>query len=124
MSALARSHLRNAAGARHRVKVAIERIVERRHRLTAFARRRGLPRAVGCPAKLVPGTLDDVLRIEAGAVCRLARWRVLFLSTGEQSLSDKMAEANRGTHAGQETRFIDIPADARAGMGALSRQLN
>lgn len=46
-----------------------------------------------------------------------ARWLVLFLSTGEQSLADKMAEANRKTNAGQEARFIDLVADAETGLG-------
>ena len=52
-----------------------------------------------------------------GSGRRPARWRVLFLSTGEQSLADKMAEAGRLAHAGQEVRFIDIPADAGSGLG-------
>jgi putative DNA primase/helicase len=44
-------------------------------------------------------------------------WRLLFLSTGELSLADKMAEAGRKTRAGQEVRLLDVPADAGAGMG-------
>jgi putative DNA primase/helicase len=46
-----------------------------------------------------------------------AKWRVTVLSTGEQSLADRMAEAGRAPLAGQEVRFIDIPADAGAGLG-------
>lgn len=45
------------------------------------------------------------------------RFRVLFLSTGEVSLSDKMAEAGRVTKAGQEIRLVDVPADAGVGFG-------
>lgn len=45
------------------------------------------------------------------------QWRVLFLSTGEVSLADKMAEAGRRVRAGQEVRLADIPADAGAGLG-------
>jgi len=46
-----------------------------------------------------------------------ARWRTLLLSSGEQSLADKMAEADRTMHAGQEARLIDILADSGDGMG-------
>ena len=38
-------------------------------------------------------------------------WRLLFLSSGEISLSDHMTAAGKKTHAGQETRLVDIPAD-------------
>lgn len=48
-----------------------------------------------------------------------ASWRVLFLSSGEVSLADKLAEDGRGRRAaaGQEVRIVDIPADAGAGFG-------
>ncbi|MFZ2828698.1 DUF927 domain-containing protein [Hydrogenophaga sp.] len=49
---------------------------------------------------------------------RLA-WRLLFLSSGEKSLSDHMQEVGKRTKAGQETRMADIPADAGKGMGAF-----
>ncbi len=48
-----------------------------------------------------------------------AEWRLLFLSSGEISLADKIAEDGRGRRiaAGQEVRIVDISADAGAGMG-------
>ena len=46
-----------------------------------------------------------------------ARWRVLFISTGEIGLADKNAEAKKVTKAGQEIRIIDVDADAGAGFG-------
>jgi uncharacterized protein (DUF927 family) len=48
-----------------------------------------------------------------------AEWRVLFLSSGEVSLADKIAEDGRGRRAaaGQQVRIIDIPADAGCGLG-------
>lgn len=46
-------------------------------------------------------------------------WRLLFLSAGELSLSDHMAEGQKRTRTGQETRMADICADAGAGMGAF-----
>ncbi|MEW6262169.1 MAG: DUF927 domain-containing protein [Thermodesulfobacteriota bacterium] len=44
-------------------------------------------------------------------------WRVLFLSTGEMSLADKLTEAGLRTRAGQEVRVLDLPADADQNLG-------
>ncbi len=41
---------------------------------------------------------------------KVASWKVLFLSTGEISLSDHMVEAGKRAKAGQEVRMVDIPA--------------
>jgi uncharacterized protein (DUF927 family) len=46
-------------------------------------------------------------------------WRVLFLSTGERTLADVLAECGKRPEAGQEVRMVDLPADAGAGMGAF-----
>lgn len=45
------------------------------------------------------------------------RWRVMFLTSGEVSLAEHMAEAGKETKNGQEVRLLDIAADAGAGMG-------
>jgi len=44
---------------------------------------------------------------------KAARWRSLFLSTGEIGLADKIAEDLRGRRqtAGQQVRVIDLPSD-------------
>jgi putative DNA primase/helicase len=53
-----------------------------------------------------------------GEARRAQSWRVLFLSTGEIGLADKIAEDHgRRTTAGQQVRVLDVPADAGAGMG-------
>lgn len=54
-----------------------------------------------------------------GLARKPARWRLLFLSSGEIGLADKVAEDGRGRRvaAGQQVRIIDIPADAGAGAG-------
>jgi uncharacterized protein (DUF927 family) len=44
-------------------------------------------------------------------------WRLLFLSTGEHSLEQHIAEAGQRIQAGQEVRLLDVPADASAGYG-------
>lgn len=46
-------------------------------------------------------------------------WRLLFLSAGELSLADHMAEGMKRTRTGQEVRMADIPADCELGMGAF-----
>jgi uncharacterized protein (DUF927 family) len=50
-----------------------------------------------------------------------AKWRILFLSTGELGLADKNAEAKKSTRAGQEVRLIDIKADAEIGYGLFEQ---
>ena len=54
-----------------------------------------------------------------GSARPAAKWRVLFLSSGEVSLADKVAEDGRGRKlaAGQQVRIVDVSADAGAGMG-------
>lgn len=50
-----------------------------------------------------------------GSARRVAEWRCLFLSTGEEGLADRLAEARGGpkrVRAGQEVRVLDIPAEA------------
>jgi len=47
----------------------------------------------------------------------VAAWRLLFLSSGELSLSQHVTDAGKKAHAGMEIRLCDIPADASAGMG-------
>ncbi len=49
----------------------------------------------------------------SGKARDVANWRVLFLSTGEIGIPDKIAEDGHGrkVKAGQEVRVVDIPAD-------------
>ena len=50
---------------------------------------------------------------KSGSAKAPQRWRCLFLSTGEVTLSDKIAEdGRRRVMAGQAVRCLDIPADA------------
>jgi uncharacterized protein (DUF927 family) len=51
-------------------------------------------------------------RANASGGMRLMRsWRLLFLSTGEVTVRQKLAEANRTQKGGQRVRMPDIPAD-------------
>jgi putative DNA primase/helicase len=48
---------------------------------------------------------------DKGGLRKKHEWRLLFLSSGEISLADKMLEVGKRVHAGMEVRLIDIPAD-------------
>jgi putative DNA primase/helicase len=54
-----------------------------------------------------------------GSARRPAHWRLLFLSSGEIGLADKVMEdgRRRSLAAGQQVRIVDVPADAGAGLG-------
>jgi uncharacterized protein (DUF927 family) len=54
-----------------------------------------------------------------GSARRLNTWRVIVLSTGELGITDKIREAGRRAHAGQEVRILDIDADAGRGFGVF-----
>lgn len=55
----------------------------------------------------------------AGEARLPAEWRVIFLSSGEISLAQKIGEDHRNARAmaGQEVRVVDIPADCGQHMG-------
>ncbi|WEN13718.1 DUF927 domain-containing protein [Rhodanobacter sp. AS-Z3] len=53
----------------------------------------------------------------SGSARAAARWRLLFLSSGEVGLGDLIAQGGGTLHAGHEVRFIDVPADAGTGLG-------
>lgn len=76
------------------------------------------PKVAGETAYMLANGAGKTRAARTGGARERAFWRVLFLSAGEISLAQHMAEANRITRAGQEIRLVDIPADAGAGMGA------
>ena len=75
------------------------------------------PREAGEIAYMLANGAGKARAGRDGSARRPAQWRLLFLSSGELSLADKMAEAGKRVRAGQEVRLVDIPADAGAGMG-------
>lgn len=50
-----------------------------------------------------------------GGLRRKFEWNLLFLSTGEISIADKINEAGKKAQAGMLARMADIPADAEKG---------
>lgn len=56
-------------------------------------------------------------RTDKGGLSNLQLWRLLFLSTGEKTLGQHMAEGGKELKAGMEVRMVGIPADAGKGLG-------
>jgi putative DNA primase/helicase len=56
-----------------------------------------------------------------GEARKSLRWRTMVLSSGELSLAAKLAEAGITMKAGLESRFVDVTADAGAGMGVFAK---
>ncbi|SER46064.1 Uncharcterized protein, DUF927 family [Nitrosomonas sp. Nm51] len=52
-----------------------------------------------------------------GGARNLATWRILFLSSGELSLSQHVNDAGKRVNTGMEIRLCDLPVDAGTGMG-------
>jgi putative DNA primase/helicase len=48
---------------------------------------------------------------------RIAVWRLLFLSSGEVTLTQHIQSAGGKTRGGQQVRCVDVPADAGKGLG-------
>lgn len=77
------------------------------------------PRVAGECAYMLANDQEKGRNTRGGLNRKRRTWRLLFLSSGEVSLSDHMAEAGRRTQAGMEVRMVDVPLDAGAGMGGL-----
>ncbi len=48
---------------------------------------------------------------------RKAEWNLMFLSSGEETLEQKMQAVGQRTRGGQQARFVNIEADAGKGLG-------
>jgi putative DNA primase/helicase len=75
------------------------------------------PGAAGDAAYMLANGQGKVRAQRNGIARAPQRWRLLFLSAGEESLSAIMSRAGKRTSAGQEIRLADIEADAGAGLG-------
>lgn len=77
------------------------------------------PRHLGTAAYMLANGRGKVRAARDGGGRKPAEWRLLFLSSGEVSIADRLAELvpGRRAAAGQEVRIVDLPADAGAGFG-------
>lgn len=77
------------------------------------------PRAVGAIAYMLANGSGKARAQRDGAGRKAAEWRLLFLSSGEIGIADKMAEGGGKARpaAGMAVRVVDLPADGGAGLG-------
>lgn len=81
-----------------------------------------LPEDVEAAAYMLANGAPKARAAREGGLRRAEDWRVLFLSSGEVSLADRLLDARGGprrARAGQEVRVVDVPADAGRGLGVF-----
>jgi len=81
------------------------------------------PREAGHVAYMLSNGVGKARATRDGTTRKPLEWRLLFLSSGEIGLAEKMAEDGRGRRlaAGQQVRVVDLPADAGAGHGMFEQ---
>jgi len=67
------------------------------------------PREAGQAAYLIANGRDKARMSKTGEAKMPKEWRILFLSSGEQTLGDKLSEDGKRIRAGHEVRVVDIP---------------
>ncbi len=79
------------------------------------------PRAAAASAYMLSNGRAKSRADRSGEGRPRAEWRLLFLSTGEVTLSERLAEerAGRQARAGQDVRLLNVPIDCRHGHGAF-----
>jgi hypothetical protein len=75
------------------------------------------PKQAGAIAYMLGNSKGKNRAHHAGGLREAIAWRIAMLSSGEIGLADHLASAGQKTHAGQTVRFIELPADAGAGLG-------
>lgn len=75
------------------------------------------PKAAGAAAYMLANGKGKARSGKDGQARRALEWRLIFISTGEIALADKIREGGGQIAAGMEVRVIDLRADAGAGLG-------
>jgi uncharacterized protein (DUF927 family) len=75
------------------------------------------PREAGQVVYTLANGVGKTRANRAGGARPVRSWCAFFISTGEVTLEQKLAEAGLHTRAGQDVRMIELPADAEAGNG-------
>lgn len=75
------------------------------------------PKSAGAIAYMLGNSKGKNRAHHAGGLREAITWRIAMLSSGELGLADHLASAGQKSHAGQSVRFIELPADAGAGLG-------
>jgi len=79
------------------------------------------PKAAGAAAYLLANGMGKGRQKAGGGLRDVAKFRVLFISSGEMSLGQLIEEGGGRVRAGQEVRVVDVPADAGGGIGVFDR---
>lgn len=74
-------------------------------------------KAAGAAAYMLGNGVGKARAGREGQARKSHEWRLLFLSSGEMGLADKIRESGGRIAAGMEVRVIDLRADAGAGLG-------
>ena len=90
------------------------------------------PKEAGSIAYMISNGSAKARANREGGARAMKQWRLIFLSSGEQGLEDKMMEDGKRARAGQEVRVPDIPCPAEGmfvdahglpSLGALAEHL-
>jgi uncharacterized protein (DUF927 family) len=79
------------------------------------------PKHLAETSYMLANGMGKVRALKSGTAKPASQWKLLMLSSGEESLSAILAKANIKTNAGQEVRLADIEADAGKGMGLIEQ---
>ncbi|WP_372837494.1 DUF927 domain-containing protein [Phaeovulum sp.] len=74
-------------------------------------------KAAGAAAYMLGNGVGKARAGREGQARKSHEWRLLFLSSGEMGLADKIRESGGRIAAGMEVRVIDLRGDAGAGLG-------
>lgn len=77
------------------------------------------PKEAGQASYLLSNGLGKTRATRTGVARQAAKWRLIFLSAGEESIASLMGRVGMKANAGQEIRLADVEADAGAGLGAF-----
>lgn len=75
------------------------------------------PREIGEAAYMLANESGKSRASRDGSARYTATWRVLILSSGENSIGELTQEGGRRAKVGQEVRIVDVPADTGSGLG-------
>jgi putative DNA primase/helicase len=75
------------------------------------------PRVAAALSYMLANGVGKQRSSRSGMARDVKTWRLMLLSSGEISLSAKLAEDRRRVSTGQELRLLDVPADAGIGFG-------
>lgn len=77
------------------------------------------PKVVGDTVYMLANEVGKSRATQTASARKAHTWRLLFLSDGEVSLANHMAEVGKGTKGGHDVRMVHISADADKGFGVF-----